>query len=674
MRRTAITLSLLPFLWHCAPAPKAPAMKQQRGSQTGDPSNPKSDTKKPGNNGPAGNGGSSMDPGMAGDPNQDMACLAGELTPDPKSAPAMGSVVKTTAAGRVRLRHEKEARYALFATSYWNKRSFGFEVEDYTLKNEGKLVITFKPKGKHVASGNNFPNLRMFDTGDGNVFSINVMMTEQPSANEFRYTITDGRLQAGKVIEFEFGIFLERSDVGEKGDTNYYTDTFRIELGKPGLVAGVPGSPGKKVDPLALAGGWNTVSALQIEDERYLSVSQNALNVQPDDMQLFLEGRSLFHTDFTTGNHTEQGQSFEGDQVNRQKSLAGPTMDTTACAECHNNNGRTKSGSELQQILKIGVKAGEGFGPHPQYGLQLQMSERKSLGQKLVKEAETKKETLADGTVVTLKKDKYTINGEEAVVSPRIPAQIYGLGLLEALSEKNILARTNCDSGKGVTGKAVYNKNPETGKMELGRFGWKAGKTSLKHQVSEALLFDMGVTNPLMPNEACEKTGTCASGTGEVDAELVKRITGYTQLVAVPAVRNLENPQFARGQTLFTKTGCASCHVPKQVTADTHPLTELRSQVIYPYTDLLVHDMGEGLSDGKGEGQAGASEWRTPPLWGLGLMKTVNGQLSLLHDGRAQSYEEAILWHGGEAAGMSAAFKQMSKTDRDDLIFFLNSI
>lgn len=672
MRFGFIALVLVPFLLHCQ---QAQTMKNQK-DKAGNTGNQGRDVS-------SGTGGSNQGDQVlpGGDSPQMSACLKGEVTPDPQAAaPAAGSVVKTTGSGRVRLRHEKEERFAQFGGFYWEKRSFGFEVEDHSLTNDRKLIITFKPIGKHRLT-DPLPNIRIFDTGSGNVFHINDQMKDQVSPNVFRYTFKDPgnnaslKLEPGRVIEFEFGVFFDKADVSE-GDTNYYTDTFRIRLGKPGLVAGIPGVVGKTIETLALAGGSHTVPLIYPENERYLSLSQNALNVQPENMQLFLEGRSLFHTNFTTGNHSEEGLHFHDDQVNRQKSLAGPNMDTTSCSECHDHNVRVKAGSTTapQNVIKIGVKSANGFGPHPEFGLQLQVNERNALGGKLIKDSETKKETLADGTVFNLKKDKYRIDGQDAVLSPRIPAQVYGLGLLEAISEKNILARQNCEMAAGVSGRAVYNKNPETGKMELGRFGWKAGKTSLKHQVSEALLFDLGVTNPLMPTEACEKSGNCNTGNGEVDAEMVKRITAYTQLIAVPAVRNRENPAFARGEKIFTSIGCSNCHVPKQVTADAHPVAELRNQVIYPYSDLLVHDMGEGLADSKGEGQAGASEWRTPPLWGLGLMKTVNGQMTLLHDGRAQSYEEAILWHGGEAAAMSGAFRAISKADRDDLIFFLNSI
>lgn len=672
MRFGTIALVLAPFLLHCQqPDSKSPNKKKEK-ENVGNVS-------KNGNSNQNGNpDNTGTFPGNVPDVD---ACLKGELTPDPQvAAPAAGSVVKYSGAGRVRLRHEKEDRFAQFGGFYWEKRSFGFDIEDHSLTGDRKLVITFKPIGKHRTT-DPLPNIRIFDTGSGNVFHINDQMREQPSPNVFRYTFKDPgnnaslKLEPGRVIEFEFGVFFDKADVAE-GDTNYYTDTFRIELGKPGLVVGIPGAVGKKIDPLALAGGSHTVAMIYPQAEKNLSMSQNATNVQADNLQLFLEGRSLFHTNFTTGNHSEDGLRFHDDQVNRQKNLAGPNMDTTSCSECHNHNARVKAGTTTapSNVLKIGVKAGDGVGAHPQFGLQLQLNERNSLGGKLIKETEMIKDGFADGTVVNLKKDKYRIDGQDALISPRIPAQVYGLGLLEAISEENIRARVNCEQGSGVTGRAVSAFNPETGKAELGRFGWKAGKTTLKHQVSEALLFDLGVTSPLMATEACEKTGNCAAGAGEVDAEVVKRMTAYTQLIGVPAVRNRENPAFGRGEKLFTSTGCSNCHVPKQVTGDTHPVAELRNQVFYPYTDLLVHDMGEGLADSKGEGQASASEWRTPPLWGLGLMSTVNGQMSLLHDGRAKSFEEAILWHGGEASAMSAIFRKMSKAERDDLIFFLNSI
>ncbi len=170
--------------------------------------------------------------------------------------------------------------------------------------------------------------------------------------------------------------------------------------------------------------------------------------------------------------------------------------------------------------------------------------------------------------------------------------------------------------------------------------------------------------------------GPCDGGkdTSEVGEEVLDKITAYVSTTALPSQRNRENPSFARGEAVFKKLSCSSCHVPEQTTGGDHPLKELRFQKIKPYTDLLVHDLGIDLQDQKAEGQASRREWRTPPLWGLGLLPKVNGQMRLLHDGRAKSHEEAILWHGGEALPVREGFKALPKAERDDLIFFLQSI
>ncbi len=604
------------------------------------------------------------------------------------AAPVPHAVIRTVTAGRVRQRHESNGTFAGFGDHYFENRSFEIILEDFTPTGVKKFKITMKPlgiagTGATLPDGSKdvgLPNLRLFQNGGANPdqFNINLLMNNEGN-NVFTYTYTDGgndpatALTAGRLVGFEFGFFFNPKKVA--GRNSYYSDTFRFVVGRPGLVLGVPltpnvpGDPDAQVERRFYSAGDFTVPNIIAEADRHLAYSQSSLNILQPDMQGFLEGRSLFHSDFTSGTHTEQGITFSAERIAKQKGLAGPAMDANACSVCHSENGRFQAGATDApvHVLKISTLADA---PHPQYGLQLQKSE--NAASKILLERPTKGVAFEDGTKVTLSYPKYTL--KDSKVSARIPLMVYGLGLLEAVAPETILARACDDSAKDISGRAGYAINPETGKKELARFGWKASKVSLKHSVSEALLFDMGVTNPLMPTAECERTGVCGTGTAELPGEDVDRLVKYMQNIAVPVQRNIKDPAFARGQTLFNRLGCASCHVPELYTGNTHPVEKLRNQSFLPYTDLLLHDMGAGLADNRPDGSATGTEWRTPPLWGLGLMKTVNGQMMLLNDGRAKSYEEAILWHGGEAAVIQGEFRKLIKTDRDDLYFFLQSI
>jgi CxxC motif-containing protein (DUF1111 family) len=149
----------------------------------------------------------------------------------------------------------------------------------------------------------------------------------------------------------------------------------------------------------------------------------------------------------------------------------------------------------------------------------------------------------------------------------------------------------------------------------------------------------------------------------------------WTQALAVPARRNVDDPQFKRGEQLFEQAQCAACHIPELKTADRVPkLKQLANQTFRAYTDLLLHDMGDGLADGRPDFKAGPRDWRTQPLWGVGLSSVASGSTAMLHDGRARNATEAILWHGGEAAASRDAFKRMPKADREAMLKFLESI
>jgi CxxC motif-containing protein (DUF1111 family) len=265
--------------------------------------------------------------------------------------------------------------------------------------------------------------------------------------------------------------------------------------------------------------------------------------------------------------------------------------------------------------------------------------------------------------------------------SPRVAQQLIGLGLLEALDENTILSFTdeNDVNRDGVSGRANYVYDFINKKTSIGRFGWKANQPSLRQQISSAFLGDMGLTTNMFSDENCTSAEqdcqkATTGGIPEVDESKLEKIIFYDATLAVPARRSVKDPQVLFGKKLFLQAKCDNCHKTKMTTGPHPSIPELSNQTIRPYTDLLLHDMGEALADGRPDFQATGQEWRTPPLWGIGLIKTVNKHTFLLHDGRARNIEEAILWHGGEGETSKQAFIKMPAEEREALIKFLESL
>jgi len=312
--------------------------------------------------------------------------------------------------------------------------------------------------------------------------------------------------------------------------------------------------------------------------------------------------------------------------------------------------------------------------------------------------------TLAGGEQVELQKPVYAFKGPvPAQISVRQAPQVIGMGLIEALDETTILALADPQdaNGDGVRGVPNWSINPETGQRHLGRYGWKAGKATVRQQAAGAFLQDMGVTTPAFKTVSCQRTATdckASTATPSVSDLELDRLSSYLQLLGVPAQRKyasgytdgtvtppehiFDKDAIARGATLFAQAACTACHVAELKTGNNHPFAELRNQVIHPYTDVLLHDMGPELADTMTEGQASPSMWRTSPLWGLGSLKYVQAStgyanpqsVRYLHDGRARTLTEAIGWHGGEAANSRTKFEALSKADRDAVIAFLESL
>ena len=298
-----------------------------------------------------------------------------------------------------------------------------------------------------------------------------------------------------------------------------------------------------------------------------------------------------------------------------------------------------------------------------------------------------------DGDKVSLRKPTFDLEklayGElhkDVKASPRVAPPMIGLGLLEAIPAEDILKQQDIEdeNSDGISGKVNWVVDVRTGELSLGRFGWKAGQPTLEQQSAGAFNGDMGLTTSLFPNENCTQVQTdclkaptgSRNGEPEVSDAILDAVTFYSQNLAVPVRRNADSPEVLKGKALFFDAGCQQCHTPAYVTSNAETVDKhLRNQAIFPYTDMLLHDMGEGLSDGgHTEFLAQGNEWRTPPLWGIGMTEAVNGHTEFLHDGRARNVMEAVLWHGGEAEHSKNLVLKMTRSERAQLVEFLNSL
>ncbi|OGE23471.1 MAG: hypothetical protein A3J42_03020 [Candidatus Dadabacteria bacterium RIFCSPHIGHO2_12_FULL_53_21] len=369
----------------------------------------------------------------------------------------------------------------------------------------------------------------------------------------------------------------------------------------------------------------------------------------------------------------------------------GPVFNNNSCQSCHANNGRGKPDDTLTSLLfRVSVPGeSEVGGPNPVAGFGLQLQTRATIG--TAKEAGVNIEytetpgQYGDGTEYSLRipvynpADPYIPPPVGMLLSPRIAPPIFGIGLLEAIPEDEILANADPadEDGDGISGRPNMVWNLETGQTALGRFGWKANTPTAFQQAAEAYNQDMGITNPLVPDESCLGQTQCdgIDDDPEIPFDTLDDAAFYVQTLAVPARREFDT-ESRRGEKLFEQAGCSSCHIPVHTT-DVHPArneSALNNQVIFPYTDLLLHDMGDGLADRRPDFLANGREWRTSPLWGIGLTKTTNGHTNFLHDGRARNLEEAILWHDGEGKESRDFFRNLKKSDRDALIAFLKNL
>lgn len=458
-------------------------------------------------------------------------------------------------------------------------------------------------------------------------------------------------------------------------------------------------------------------SVVSEKDKRLLGGATSYL--QKADKNAFLQAAANMpfekKLDFKVGHGLFKKLWVTAPTVTQVSDGLGPLYNARSCQSCHVRNGRGHApeanwpeDNAISMLMRLSIPAQTveqerllaehkiTVVPEPTYGQQLQdfaTIGHKAEGHIQIDRIE-KKVVLAGGETVILLQPEYGVTdlgyGElhpQTLFSPRIAPPMIGLGLLEAIDEQDLLANADPEDTNqdGISGKInqVWSLNQR--RLMPGRFGWKASVATLDEQNQNAFSGDIGISTPLLPDGAgectdkqtvCKKARTGNSpqyGNVEAHQQVTDLVLYYTRHIAVPAQR-LGNQNITEGEKLFHQLACASCHRPKYVTADLPQLPELSQQTIWPYTDLLLHDMGDALADFRPEGEANGREWKTPPLWGIGLTKAVNQKSGFLHDGRARNIQEAILWHGGEAKNSKNRYTQLDKKQRQQLLDFLTSL
>ncbi|EPF2927365.1 di-heme oxidoredictase family protein [Vibrio navarrensis] len=409
--------------------------------------------------------------------------------------------------------------------------------------------------------------------------------------------------------------------------------------------------------------------------------------------------------DFSVGNSFFRNPWVQAPASTDARDGLGPLFNTNGCQNCHIKDGRghppeANDSHSVSMLVRLSIPAltdeqkqaplKGGVVPEPTYGDQLQdfaLPDQKAEG-KIIVTYSPVPVRFQDGSEVVLRKPHVTI-GElgygamhpDVMLSARVAPPMIGLGLLENIPEETLRQWADPDDANhdGISGKLNRVWDVQKQDFAVGRFGWKAGQPSLMQQNAAAFNGDIGLTSRLFPQENCTaKQALCEAmpngGEPEVSDNILDFVEFYSQHLAVPVRRNLQDPQVQQGAALFERVGCQSCHKKDVKTAKRPNLPALSQQTIHPYSDLLLHDMGEGLADNRPEFLANGREWRTPPLWGIGYTQEVNGHTYFLHDGRARNLLEAVLWHGGEAEAAKQKVLAMSKAERDALIAFLNSL
>lgn len=439
---------------------------------------------------------------------------------------------------------------------------------------------------------------------------------------------------------------------------------------------------------------------------------------------VFATGRNAFsfpaanlsdeeRTRFAIGNSFFRRNWVEAPASTKARDGLGPHFIARSCGGCHVQDGRgappdVRKGIAQQPVallMRLSLPgtpdAKSGVVPEPTYGDQFNNAAVQGVKAegRVTLRWQAVPVRFADGTQLTLQKPIYGFAdlahgpmASNVMVSPRIAPQLIGVGLLEAIPEAEILrnAADQAALAGPVAGPIKGQPNRVWDALAqapmLGRFGWKANAATVAHQTAAAFVGDIGITSSLFPNEGCTPTqNDCLAaprgsqaGQPEIDDKTLADVVFYQSTLAPPARRNVADARVQRGQKLFEQAQCAACHRPSYTTG-VGPLPTLTSralsgQRIWPYTDLLLHDMGAALADGRPDFAANGQQWKTPPLWGIGLIRDVNGHQRLLHDGRARGVLEAVLWHGGEAEASKRQVLKMSRAEREAMVKFLESL
>jgi CxxC motif-containing protein (DUF1111 family) len=410
-------------------------------------------------------------------------------------------------------------------------------------------------------------------------------------------------------------------------------------------------------------------------------------------------------TRFAVGNSFFRRNWVEAGASTTARDGLGPHFIARSCGGCHVQDGRGAPPDlrnklveqPVALLMRLSLPDGS---PEPTYGDQFNNAAVQGVkpeGRVTVRWRE-RPGRFADGTRYSLREPIYGFAdlaygpmARDVRTSPRIAPQLVGVGLLEAIAPTEIERNAAEQAAQPGPIKGVPNRVKDAfGQTEMiGRFGWKANVATLAHQTASAFLGDIGITSTRFPKEACmpaqrDCAASPSGGAPEIDDKILADVVFYQATLAPPARRDAGDAQVLRGQRLFTQAQCAVCHRPSYVTGEGSELgperfpaftsKALAGQRIWPYTDLLLHDMGRALADHRPDGQANGRQWKTPPLWGIGLIHDVNGHQRLLHDGRARGVLEAILWHGGEAEPSRQQVLQMNRAEREALVRFVNSL
>ncbi|MCB0397643.1 MAG: thiol oxidoreductase [Flavobacteriales bacterium] len=419
-----------------------------------------------------------------------------------------------------------------------------------------------------------------------------------------------------------------------------------------------------------------------IFDESALAFNYQIPGVAGDEKLDFFVGNSFFNQNWV-----------EAPSSTTARDGIGPLFNTRACGSCHLKDGRGQPFINQGLLFRLSIPGAGSHGeplPEPNYGGQLNEHAVQGVageGEFVVTYTDNTYH-FPDGQPYTLRTPTYTFTNPgygnmqpDAMVSPRIGQQIIGLGLVENIRESDLifLADEFDKDGDGISGKINHVFDAISQTTQPGRFGWKANVASLPHQTAGAFLGDLGITTWLFSNENCTSIqNDCQQapngGQPEIDSADLNKVVLYVRTLGVPVRRDYMDETVLKGKAIFNNIGCEKCHTSKFTTGNTSPIAALNNVEIRPYSDFLVHDMGPGLADGRPDYRASGNEWRTQPLWGLGLIKTVNGHTYLLHDGRARTITEAIMWHGGEAESSKNSFGKLSNAERNAVLKFLESL